>query len=199
MYEGDWHSLDSSQAKAVSDFPYFFDFAPEHFEAPPLCYFQPETAVDMQMFSVRRDEENKDAPSSCFFPPPEWCFMPEQMFPQATTSAEDTPETNVETPKEPAGHFVQAAVPFQHTKQVGTLTIEQRQAKIQRYLEKRRRRSFHKKVVYLCRKRVADTRLRVKGRFVAKHLAASLKGLENDKNNVILPGDKRPNCNQSKP
>ena len=191
MFEGDWHNLDSSQTKPVSDFPYFFDMPSEYFEAPPLCYFPPESAMDLQMFPVRRDEENKDTPAMGFFQVPEWCFMQEQAFTQINQTNEETPDANVETAKETTSHFVQAAVPFQHTKQVGTLTIEQRQAKIQRYLEKRRRRSFHKKVVYLCRKRVADTRLRVKGRFVAKHLAATLKGLENDKNNVTLPGEKR--------
>lgn len=43
-----------------------------------------------------------------------------------------------------------------------------RKLKVQRYLEKRKRRNFHKTVVYQCRKRVADSRIRVKGRFITK-------------------------------
>jgi hypothetical protein len=55
-------------------------------------------------------------------------------------------------------------------KQIGLISIEARQAKIKRFLEKRSRRCWSRKVSYDCRKRVADSRLRVKGRFVAKHL-----------------------------
>jgi hypothetical protein len=51
---------------------------------------------------------------------------------------------------------------------LGGLTPEERQEKINRYLEKRRRRSFTKKVAYDCRKKVADQRIRVKGRFVTR-------------------------------
>ena len=53
-------------------------------------------------------------------------------------------------------------------KQIGLISLEQRQAKIKRFLEKRLRRNWGRKVSYDCRKRVADGRLRVKGRFVAK-------------------------------
>ena len=51
---------------------------------------------------------------------------------------------------------------------VGALTREERQEKLRKYFEKRKRRSFAKKISYDCRKIVADKRLRVKGRFVAK-------------------------------
>ena len=51
---------------------------------------------------------------------------------------------------------------------IGTLTLEERQAKLAKYKEKRKRRSFAKRISYDCRKKVADTRLRIKGRFVAK-------------------------------
>lgn len=51
---------------------------------------------------------------------------------------------------------------------IGTLTSEQRQIRIRRFLEKRKRRVWTKKISYDCRKRVADGRLRVKGRFVTK-------------------------------
>jgi len=59
-------------------------------------------------------------------------------------------------------------------KQIGTLTPEERQQKIERYREKRKRRVWEKKIAYDCRKRVADNRLRIKGRFITKDEAARL-------------------------
>jgi len=53
-------------------------------------------------------------------------------------------------------------------RQVGLISVEERQAKIERYLEKRKRRLWGKRISYDCRKRVADGRLRFKGRFIAK-------------------------------
>lgn len=64
------------------------------------------------------------------------------------------------------------------TRQVGPISAEERRKKIERYLEKRRKRTWGKKIVYDCRKRVADHRLRVKGRFVTKQQAVSLLGPE---------------------
>ena len=49
---------------------------------------------------------------------------------------------------------------------IGKLTAEERLKKVQRYIEKRRRRMWQKKVSYSCRKETADQRLRIKGRFV---------------------------------
>jgi hypothetical protein len=60
---------------------------------------------------------------------------------------------------------------------IGTLTREQRDAKIARWLDKRRRRTWTKKISYVCRKQVADKRVRVKGRFVSK--SAAKKNEEN--------------------
>ena len=48
------------------------------------------------------------------------------------------------------------------------LSQEDRKMKVVKYLEKRKRRQFGKKVIYECRKRVADSRIRFKGRFIAK-------------------------------
>jgi hypothetical protein len=59
-------------------------------------------------------------------------------------------------------------------KRIGTLSVEERHAKVSRYLEKRKRRCFSKKVSYDCRKKVADNRVRVKGRFISKQQAESL-------------------------
>jgi hypothetical protein len=59
-------------------------------------------------------------------------------------------------------------------KKIGTLTIEERKAKIEKYLEKKKRRTWNKRVNYDCRKKVADNRLRIKGRFVTKDQAFSM-------------------------
>jgi len=59
-------------------------------------------------------------------------------------------------------------------KRIGTLTIEERRIKIDKYLEKRKRRTWNKRVNYDCRKKVADNRLRIKGRFVTKDQAFSM-------------------------
>jgi len=57
---------------------------------------------------------------------------------------------------------------------VGTLSPAQRREKIMRFLAKRERRNFAKKISYHCRKRVADGRLRIKGRFITSAQAAAL-------------------------
>lgn len=49
---------------------------------------------------------------------------------------------------------------------IGKLTVEERLVKVRRYIEKRNKRKWLKKVSYDCRKHVADNRLRIKGRFV---------------------------------
>ncbi|CAI2384846.1 unnamed protein product [Moneuplotes crassus] len=50
---------------------------------------------------------------------------------------------------------------------VGLLSIEERSIKVNRYLEKKRRRKWSKKINYQSRKKVAETRFRIKGRFVS--------------------------------
>jgi hypothetical protein len=57
---------------------------------------------------------------------------------------------------------------------LGGITSEERKAKIKLYLEKRQRRTYTKKVSYDCRKKVADQRIRVKGRFVTKQQAMDI-------------------------
>ncbi|KAF5736715.1 two-component response regulator-like APRR7 [Tripterygium wilfordii] len=48
---------------------------------------------------------------------------------------------------------------------VGKLSVEQRKEKIHRYMKKRSERNFSKKIKYACRKTLADSRPRVRGRF----------------------------------
>ncbi|KAL0697293.1 hypothetical protein Bca4012_053415 [Brassica carinata] len=48
---------------------------------------------------------------------------------------------------------------------VAKLTAEQRKEKIHRYMKKRNERNFSKKIKYACRKTLADSRPRVRGRF----------------------------------
>lgn len=59
---------------------------------------------------------------------------------------------------------------------IGTLTVTQRKEKIRKYREKRKQRIWKKKVSYDCRKKVADKRLRIKGRFVTREQACAILG-----------------------
>ncbi|EQC31572.1 hypothetical protein SDRG_10745 [Saprolegnia diclina VS20] len=56
----------------------------------------------------------------------------------------------------------------QGTKRIGSYSPEDRAERIQRYLEKRKHRTWGRKINYGVRKNFADSRLRVKGRFVKK-------------------------------
>ncbi|XP_019071038.1 uncharacterized protein [Solanum lycopersicum] len=47
----------------------------------------------------------------------------------------------------------------------GRCSVEERREKIHRYMKKRNERNFSKKIKYACRKTLADSRPRVKGRF----------------------------------
>jgi hypothetical protein len=64
---------------------------------------------------------------------------------------------------------------YPSVRRIGTLTVEERHLKVTKFLQKRKNRNFSKKVSYDCRKRVADNRLRVKGRFITKSQAQVLK------------------------
>jgi CCT motif len=65
-------------------------------------------------------------------------------------------------------------IKFNPGKKIGTISAEERREKVRRFLEKRKRRIFKKRISYACRKRVADSRIRVKGRFVTKEQASVL-------------------------
>ena len=58
---------------------------------------------------------------------------------------------------------------------VGAYSPESRRLRVQRFVEKRSKRVWRKKVKYDVRKSFADTRLRVKGRFVSKEDLEVLK------------------------
>ena len=74
--------------------------------------------------------------------------------------------------KTSAAKSIQQLVP--PLKQIGTISLEERKKKIKRFLEKRKKRLWGKRISYDCRKRVADGRLRVKGRFVTKKAIAEM-------------------------
>ena len=57
---------------------------------------------------------------------------------------------------------------------VGHLSKKQRDLKVKKYLEKKKKRTWDKKVNYESRKKVADTRPRYKGRFVSFEQAGDL-------------------------
>ena len=81
-------------------------------------------------------------------------------------------------------------------KKIGRLTPEERQEKIDRYKAKRNLRVWDKRINYNCRKRVADKRLRVKGRFVSKAEAYMLANDIKDTNIEI--NEKRKLCENEK-
>ncbi|XP_042967378.1 uncharacterized protein LOC122300641 isoform X2 [Carya illinoinensis] len=78
------------------------------------------------------------------------------------------------------------------TYKVGKLSVEQRKEKIHRYLKKRNERNFSKKIKYACRKTLADSRPRVRGRFAKNddfgeaHRLACSNHEEDDEGEVVV-------------
>ena len=52
-----------------------------------------------------------------------------------------------------------------------------RKLKVERYLQKRRNKTWNKKICYNCRQKVAEERLRIKGKFIKKRRAMQILGL----------------------
>eukprot|EP00826_Nyctotherus_ovalis_P005617 TRINITY_DN11277_c0_g1_i2.p1 TRINITY_DN11277_c0_g1~~TRINITY_DN11277_c0_g1_i2.p1 ORF type:complete len:470 (-),score=100.04 TRINITY_DN11277_c0_g1_i2:61-1470(-) len=105
--------------------------------------------------------------SPCAQATPEYNQLPDQ----DDLSQDNFQLDNSEEPKAPTEG------PSENTeKAIGGITITERQDKIRKYLEKRKRRIWRKKVHYDCRKKVADKRLRIKGRFVTRDQAYALLG-----------------------
>ena len=68
----------------------------------------------------------------------------------------------------------------------GKLSPTERKAKIQKYLEKKNKRKWNKRLEYDCRRQVAETRRRVQGRFAGKGTSEEPKpSLRNTKLNNI--------------
>nr|XP_023901050.1 serine/threonine-protein kinase phg2-like isoform X1 [Quercus suber] len=78
------------------------------------------------------------------------------------------------------------------TFKVGKLSVEQRKEKIHRYMKKRNERNFSKKIKYACRKTLADSRPRVRGRFAKNddfgeaHRPACSNHEEDDDDEVVV-------------
>eukprot|EP00941_MAST-03F_sp_MAST-3F-sp1_P001297 g1297.t1 len=62
---------------------------------------------------------------------------------------------------------------------IGAYSPEERRRRIERYLDKRKRRVWTKRTQYRSRKKVADGRLRIKGRFVSKKIESQMMLLAN--------------------
>ncbi|KAG8054834.1 hypothetical protein GUJ93_ZPchr0001g32372 [Zizania palustris] len=69
------------------------------------------------------------------------------------------------------------------SQKVGRYSAEERKERIERYRVKRHQRNFNKKITYACRKTLADSRPRVKGRF-ARNGEAEAEGDERETSDV---------------
>lgn len=61
---------------------------------------------------------------------------------------------------------------------LGPISWLERRSKVLKFKAKKSRRVWNKKINYDCRKKVADSRLRVKGKFVTKEQACNILGVE---------------------
>ena len=53
-----------------------------------------------------------------------------------------------------------------------------RRLRVERYLEKRRMKTWNRKICYNCRQKVAEERLRIKGKFIKKRRAMEILGIK---------------------
>ncbi|KAH7662754.1 CCT domain-containing protein [Dioscorea alata] len=75
---------------------------------------------------------------------------------------------------------------------IGRLSIQERKEKIHRYLKKRNERNFTKKIKYACRKTLADSRPRVRGRFAKNdELGETLRSssIHHEHEDVMVKGE----------
>ena len=137
-----------------------------------LCYPFPYIN-DPETFSIKQEEDAGIDNQNFMMMPEYYCpeymgneqtsFMPKPLDFFGNPESEGTDSKAQKLPKSSKNCSV---LPF--VKKVGTLSLDERKQKIYRYLEKKRRRNYAKRVGYACRKRVADSRMRIKGRFISK-------------------------------
>lgn len=60
---------------------------------------------------------------------------------------------------------------------IGPLSLSERAQRVLAFWDRKRRKSFKKKVNYVKRKRVADNKLRIKGRFITPEQAIKVLGM----------------------
>jgi hypothetical protein len=72
------------------------------------------------------------------------------------------------TPNGNGGMLVLPVIPKDGVARIGIYTLEERKLRVARFQAKRGRRIWRKKIKYDCRKKLADNRPRVKGRFVRR-------------------------------
>jgi len=98
---------------------------------------------------------------------PSEIFEPYPSLGEYSQTLGEYPQTLEEYPQEyPYGCDEGLGCPAGDIITIGVYTRSERAAKLLRYREKRARRNFTKRVLYGCRKRFADSRPRVGGRFV---------------------------------
>jgi hypothetical protein len=81
---------------------------------------------------------------------------------------------------------------FSTDTRVGAYSREERQVRINRFRDKKKKRVWRKQIKYDCRKRLADTRPRIKGRFVSRKEDGTEMGPNDDLSDCIdvLTSDK---------
>jgi len=67
-----------------------------------------------------------------------------------------------------------SAMPMAAERKIGPLTVSERKKRVLKYLEKRKKRRWSKKAEYMGRQKVAEKRLRVKGKFVSREQALAV-------------------------
>lgn len=84
----------------------------------------------------------------------------------AANTATDTSDSSTPNPLLTGGRPMLHLLDSNITERIGAYTLVERKKRILRFLEKRKHRVWTKRINYGCRKRLADDRPRVRGRFV---------------------------------
>jgi len=86
----------------------------------------------------------------------------------SSSSSSGSNATTTSSPNGNGGTLVLPVIPKDGITRIGIYTLEERKARVARFQAKRGRRVWRKKIKYDCRKKLADNRPRVKGRFVRR-------------------------------